>query len=201
MNNLREIVKAADLKPNRQRENVFRRVAMARVIKDNNPTIKLREIGALIGHDHSSISHYMKKHEIEIVYDDYRNVYNEINQLYDKMAKQNREEEKLQIEFYKYFHNTYPEHRGLLVYNLNNPRNAIDGHQAKLMGLRKSRPDMELYWKGRVYLLELKTPTTKPSSDQLEYHKLLRLQGFSVEVARTLEECISWLERIVGKPM
>lgn len=199
MQELEQIVKAVNIPNNRLRINVQKRIALCRIIKKNNITLSLEKIGELLGKNHSTITHYLARHEQEASYDDYKFIYTQIEQIYLHMAKQNREEEKLQIKFYTYFHNTYPEYRGLLVYNLNNPRNAIDGHSAKLMGLRKSRPDMELYWKGSVHLLELKIPSTNPNQDQLDYHEMLRGEGLNVTVARTFDECVEWLEGVIKK--
>jgi len=198
MQELKEVIKVLRINGTRSRDNVYKRMAFANIVLANEPNVTYSTLGKLLNRDHSSIVHYTRRHEEEMFYSDYKETYELVNQIYTDMAKQNREEERLQIQFYTYFHNTYPEYRGLLVYNLNNPRNAIDGHSAKLMGLRKSRPDMELYWKGKVYLLELKTPRTKPNQDQLDYHEKLRAEGFDVTVARTFEECVEWLDKIIG---
>jgi hypothetical protein len=114
----------------------------------------------------------------------------------------NNEEDKLQIEIYTWFHNNYPHLRNCLNYNLNNPRNAIQGAIAKRMGLRPGRPDLTLNYQGRTYLIELKTKTGKLSPVQISYHQNLAAQGFPVDVIRSLSEFKEWcFALLTGEPL
>ena len=109
-----------------------------------------------------------------------------------------QEEEILQIECYKFFHNTFPHLRGLLNYNLNNSANSIQGRRNKTLGLQKGRPDLTIYYQGRTYNAELKTPTTHPNPDQLSYHLLLRTQDIPTDIIRTLPQWKHWLYSILA---
>lgn len=103
-------------------------------------------------------------------------------------------EERLQSEWYTWFHNTYPHYRGLLCYNLNNSANAIQGNKNKGMGLQKGRSDMVLYWKGAAYHLEIKTPTGTQEKTQKEWQHTIEAQGFEYTVHRTKQ---SFMDRVI----
>ena len=97
-------------------------------------------------------------------------------------------EERIQTDCYVYFHNTFPEHRGLLCYNLNNSKNKIDGARNKAMGIQKGRSDLVLYWQGSAVMIEMKTPTGEQSPEQIEWQRKVEEQGFEYHLARSLEE-------------
>ncbi len=97
-------------------------------------------------------------------------------------------EERIQTACYVYFHNTFPEHRGLLCYNLNNSKNKIDGARNKAMGIQKGRSDLVLYWQGRAVMIEMKTPTGEQSPEQIEWQRKVEGQGFEYHLVRSLEE-------------
>lgn len=59
---------------------------------------------------------------------------------------------------------------------------------ARAMGLKAGWPDLILIWRGRVLAIELKSPRGQLSPAQLEQHALLRANGVSVVVARSLED-------------
>lgn len=91
----------------------------------------------------------------------------------------NRTEDAFQSECYIWFHNTYPELRGLLCYNLNNSRNKISASINKAMGLQKGRADMVFYYQGNAYHIELKVTPNKQTKDQKEWQKVVEKQGFT----------------------
>jgi len=124
-------------------------------------------------------------------------------------------EDRLQAEAYQWFHNTYPELRGLLNYNLNNvtpilPSDArailkkfgilervfgmikkaagYFGMVAKAMGLQAGRSDMVLYLKGKAFMIEWKTPKGKQQGKQKDWQELIEKQGFSYFIVRSLDE-------------
>lgn len=97
-------------------------------------------------------------------------------------------EERLQAQGYMWFHNTYPHFRGLLCYNHNNSRNAIEGAKNKAMGLQRGRSDMVLYLKGRAYMIEWKTEHGKQHGKQKEWQTTVEAQGFSYYIVRSVEE-------------
>lgn len=96
-------------------------------------------------------------------------------------------EDRLQAEAYQWFHNTYPELRGLLNYNHNNSRNKIEGAKNKAMGLQKGRSDMVLYLKGRAFMIEWKRPTGLQRKEQKEWQELIEGQGFSYYIVRSVD--------------
>lgn len=97
-------------------------------------------------------------------------------------------EDKIHTECYCWYHNTFPEHRGLLCYNLNNSKNKIDGARNKAMGIQKGRSDLVLYWQGRAVMIEMKTPTGEQSPEQIEWQRKVEGQGFEYHLVRSLEE-------------
>lgn len=103
------------------------------------------------------------------------------------MAKRELSEERLQQECYMWFHNTYPQYRGLLNYNLNNSKNAIDGMKNKAMGLQAGRADMELLFNGSVYFLELKTKTGRQQPVQKKWQELVEARGFQYHIVRDVQ--------------
>jgi len=149
--NIREVFGLPQTKAeskNRLRPLVYKRIGLAYLLKNNYHEMSLDEIGNIFFKDHATTLYYLKKHKVYIKYIDYQYIYNQTKEtLISYLTSEKNvmhKEEKLQIECYRYFHNTYPELRGLLNYNLNNPRNEINGHLAKLMGLQKGRPDFTL---------------------------------------------------------
>ena len=202
--NLREVFdlpQTREESKNRLRPVAYKRMGLTFLIQKTYPFMTLSDIGSIFFKDHATTLHYLKKHDDYIHYPDYKYIYNQTKEtLISYLTSEKNimhKEEKLQIECYTYFHNTYPELRGLLNYNLNNPRNEINGHLAKLMGLQKGRPDFTLYYKGKAYFCELKTETGVVSQAQKAYHRLLKEQGFDVSIIRTLEEFKNWLGGIL----
>jgi hypothetical protein len=97
-------------------------------------------------------------------------------------------EDKLQSECYLWFHNTYPELRGLLCYNLNNSMNRIRGMMDKSMGLQPGRSDMVFYYQGRAVMIEFKTLDGRQSKVQMEWQQKIQQAGFYYYIIRSLEE-------------
>lgn len=97
-------------------------------------------------------------------------------------------EERLQQECYVWFHNQFPHLRGLLCYNLNNSRNEIDGAKNKSLGLQAGRSDLTLYFRGRAYMIELKTDAGRQSKQQKEWQRVIESHGFDYVIIRSLDE-------------
>lgn len=105
------------------------------------------------------------------------------------MQKEKKQsEDKIQSDCYVWFHNTYPELRGLLCYNLNNSKNKIDGARNKAKGLIAGRSDMVLYYQSNAFMIEFKTSDGSQSAGQKEWESLVRNQGFQYHIVRSLEE-------------
>jgi sulfur relay (sulfurtransferase) complex TusBCD TusD component (DsrE family) len=78
--------------------------------------------------------------------------------------------------------------RGLLCYNLNNSRNKIDGARNKAKGLIAGRSDLVLYYQGKAYMIEIKTPDGSQQPAQKEWQQLITAQGFQYHICRSLSE-------------
>ena len=108
-------------------------------------------------------------------------------------------ENKLQVTCYVWFHNTFPELRGLLCYNLGNSKNAIDGARNKAMGLQKGRSDMVLYFNGTATMIEFKTDNGEQSQAQKDWELAVRIQGFSYYIVRSLQEFQSLIYKLFSQ--
>jgi hypothetical protein len=97
-------------------------------------------------------------------------------------------ESALQSQCFLWFHNNFPALRGLLCYNLNNSKNAIDGNRNRSLGLQKGRSDMTLFYAGKTYHIEFKTETGRQSPEQKKWQELVESHGFEYIIIRTLEE-------------
>ena len=106
-------------------------------------------------------------------------------------------ESRLQSEMYIWFHNTYPDLRGCMCYNLNNAAHKIAGVEAKAMGLQAGRSDMVLYFNGIAYMIEVKTPDGTQSKNQKEWQSIIEAQGFEYYIVRTLDEFKSLILTII----
>lgn len=109
------------------------------------------------------------------------------------------QEEIIHVGCYVWFHNTYPELRGLLCYNNNNSKNKIDGNRNKAKGLQKGRSDFAFYYQGHAYMIELKTDTGTQSQAQKEWQQLIERHGFKYYIARSKEEFIQIMTKIIRK--
>jgi len=102
------------------------------------------------------------------------------------MTDQN--EDRIQTDCYVWFHNKFPKLRGLLCYNLNNSKNKIAGAKNKAMGLQKGRSDLVLYYKGKAYMIEMKTEDGKQTKDQKIWQATVVRNGFKYYLARNINE-------------
>lgn len=105
-------------------------------------------------------------------------------------------EARIQQECYTYFHNNYPNLRGLLCYNLNNSKNRIAGAINFSLGLQAGRSDMVYYRKGRAYMIELKTPDGRQSPKQKEWQQKIEAEGFVYVVIRSVDEFKEFLKKV-----
>jgi hypothetical protein len=91
-------------------------------------------------------------------------------------------EDKFQSDCYLWFHESYPQYRELLCYNLNNSRNRIRASMDKAMGLQKGRSDMVFYFAGQSHHIELKVNGGSQSPDQKKWQKTIENAGFKYYV-------------------
>lgn len=106
-------------------------------------------------------------------------------------------EGRIQEECFIWAHNFRPHTRQLLCYNLNNSKNKIDGNLNKGKGLIKGRSDFTLYWLGKAYFIEMKTPTGTQSPDQIIFQRVVESHGFQYFICRSLNEFIQIIDTII----
>jgi hypothetical protein len=70
----------------------------------------------------------------------------------------------------------------------NNPRNAVAGHNAKALGLRKGAPDLMIFAQGKTLGIELETPGGRVAPEQAVMLDLMRQCGVFTAVCRSIEE-------------
>ena len=96
-------------------------------------------------------------------------------------------ENTLQTKCVSWFNSQFPELRGLLYHNYNNPRNAIAGARLKAAGLVAGIPDLSLAVGSMLYI-ELKAEGGKVSIAQKSIHRQLEAAGFTVVVCWDVDE-------------
>ena len=106
-------------------------------------------------------------------------------------------EDKMQSDCYMWFHNTYPEYRGLLCYNLNNSKNKIRAMMDKGMGLQPGRSDLVFYYNGVANMLEAKTEKGIQQPNQKVWEAKIVKAGFTYQIFRSKEEFISLILAII----
>lgn len=105
-------------------------------------------------------------------------------------------EDRIQAECFTWFHNTYPELRGLLCYNLNNSANKIQGNKNKAMGLQPGRADFTFYYKGSAYFIEMKTPKGRQQEIQKKWMIQVLSHKFPYYLIRSLEDFQKLIQEI-----
>ena len=77
------------------------------------------------------------------------------------------------------------------AWDLSNARSAAEGARKKAMGCAAGWPDMGVFWRGRVVLLELKRERGGVLSPaQRDLHPRLAAAGFPVAVVHTVVEAL-----------
>lgn len=109
-------------------------------------------------------------------------------------------EEGLQGAGYRWFHNTYPELRGLLfaVPNGGN-RNKREAARMRGTGIVPGVSDMLFLYRGRTYAIEFKNPggTGRQSPAQVNWERLVRSQGFEYYLVDNLDYFKQIIESII----
>lgn len=94
----------------------------------------------------------------------------------------------LQSKCYQWFHNKYPEYRGLLFHVNNKAKNSIEGNKFKAIGVVAGIPDLLFVFGGKLHPIEMKTEQGTVSADQKEIHEKWKLQGITPVVCRSFEQ-------------
>lgn len=108
-----------------------------------------------------------------------------------------KSEMRLMQDCYVWFHNSFPQYRGLLCYNLGNSKNRVDGALNKSKGLQAGRADFSLYWNKTAFFIEMKDETGKQSSDQVTWQRIVEKHGFRYVICRSLESFKDVINNIV----
>ena len=94
-------------------------------------------------------------------------------------------ESELQAHCFQSHWNRFPEERGLLYMNHNNPKNAIQGAHLRALGMIKGVADMTyLSYQGTIFL-EFKTEKGKQSPAQIEWQAKVMTAGYIYKIIRS----------------
>jgi len=108
-------------------------------------------------------------------------------------------EDQLQAECFRFCWNTHPETRKLLFSvpngGLRNPREA---QKLKSTGTVAGVSDLIFLWKGKCYLIEMKTDTGTQQKNQKEWEELVKSHGFEYFICRSLEQFKLIINKIIG---
>jgi len=99
-----------------------------------------------------------------------------------------KNEGRIHQDCYVWFHNSFPELRGLLCYNLNNSRNGIDGARNRSKGVQAGRADFTFYYHREAVMIEIKDEKGKQSHEQRVWQKVVESHGFRYTLCRNFEE-------------
>lgn len=110
-----------------------------------------------------------------------------------------KSEDRLQQEIYLWFHNDYPQYRGLLFHVPNGGlRSGREAKKLKSMGVVPGVADLLLMFRGATYCIELKTLTGTQSPNQKKWQALVESHGFDYYIVRTLSEAQKLIEIIIN---
>lgn len=98
-------------------------------------------------------------------------------------------ESRLQQLCFTWHWNTYPDQRGRLWMQYNNPKNREHGAVLKGMGLLPGVSDLAyLMPDGRMLFIELKTESGRQSPQQKQWEQIVTDAGAEYRIIRSLEE-------------
>jgi hypothetical protein len=107
-------------------------------------------------------------------------------------------EDRLQQSCYVWFHNEYPELRGLLFHVPNGgARNGFEAKKFKWMGVVPGVADLIFLFNKKAYFIELKTEKGTQSKVQKEWENTVIVQGFNYHILRSLEEFQRLIKSII----
>ena len=110
----------------------------------------------------------------------------------------NISEERLQADCYQWFHNSFPELRGLLWHVPNGgQRSASEANKFKAIGLVPGVADLHFFFNGQMHFIELKIETGRLSDNQVKWIEAISLQKGEVVVIRDLKTFQNFINEIV----
>jgi hypothetical protein len=108
-------------------------------------------------------------------------------------------EDKLTADCYTWFHNTYPELRGLLFHVPNGgTRDIREATKFKAMGLFPGEADQFFFYKGKLHLIEFKLLKGKQSPSQVYIEHIFTEHGASYDIIRTFESYEALITNIIN---
>jgi len=110
----------------------------------------------------------------------------------------NISEERLQADCYQWFHNSFPELRGLLWHVPNGgQRSASEANKFKAIGLVPGVADLHFFYKGQIHFIELKIETGRLSESQVKWIEAISNHQGQVVVIRNLETFQNYVNQII----
>jgi len=110
----------------------------------------------------------------------------------------NISEERLQADCYQWFHNSFPELRGLLWHVPNGgQRSASEANKFKAIGLVPGVADLHFFYNKHMYFIELKIETGRLSENQVKWIEAISQQKGEVVVIRDLKTFQNFINEIV----
>jgi hypothetical protein len=103
-------------------------------------------------------------------------------------------EQQLQAHCFTWHWNNCPEERGLLYMNHNNPRDARQGAQLKVMGMISGVADMTYLSKSGPIFLEFKTATGRQTDRQKWWQSQVENAGYRYCIIRNFEEFVKSID-------
>ena len=108
-------------------------------------------------------------------------------------------EDRLQQDCYVWFHNTYPEYRGLLFHVPNGGnRNAREGAKFKAMGVIAGVSDFIFIFEGKILCIELKVLGGSQSLKQKYWERIVREEGAEYSIVWNLEEFKTYINNVIS---
>ena len=137
----------------------------------------------------------------------------------------NISEERLQADCFQWFHNNFPQLRGLMWHVANQRETGIptwiekllekpfpsalaflkkmdkpelQGSKFKAIGVISGVSDLHFFYHGKIYFIELKTETGRLSENQVKWIESISSQGAEVAVIRDLQTFQNYINAILN---
>jgi hypothetical protein len=108
-------------------------------------------------------------------------------------------EAKIQQDAFTEIRNRHPETYGCLWHIPNGGlRDAVTATFMSGAGVVRGVQDLMLVWAGKVYMIEVKTPTGHCSADQKLIHAVHAAQGFVTYLFTTSADIVSFVEMVLS---
>lgn len=107
-------------------------------------------------------------------------------------------EHKIQAQCYQFFHNSYPEYRGLLFHVNNKAKNIIEGNKMKALGVVSGIPDLVFVFDGKPFGIEMKTEIGTLSPSQKDIHAKWTKNGAKIYICRSFVQFQEIIKEIIS---